>query len=351
MIGLGFLHNWQQMTALRLLLDLFEGCFFPGIILLLSTWYVRFKLQKRYARYYIIGMVASAFSGILAFGLTQMQGVGGLEGWRWIFIIEGILTCIVGGLCYAFLLDFPDHAYKSNSQLSSLSRAECLFMIQRVQQDRGDQDMEAFSWSKFLSPSLDPKMWAFAMTFLANTATRWRISCRSYNTRAWDSVSVHRSASLRHPGVVMFVESWIGDRYRMRGIFIVVNSRVAICGLALMGWGPSAAVRYVGCILVTAGGNSSLPSMLTYQANNIRGQWSRAFSSATIVGSGGIVGGIMFRTQDAPRYLPGIWTSIGLMLAVIVLVVGLSAHFHLQNIKADRQEVILEGHEEFRYTL
>jgi MFS family permease len=54
------------MTALRLLLGLFEGGFFPGIIFLLSTWYVRYVSQKRYAGYHMIGMVASAFSGILA---------------------------------------------------------------------------------------------------------------------------------------------------------------------------------------------------------------------------------------------------------------------------------------------
>lgn len=49
-------------------------------------------MGKRYAVFYCIGCVASAFGGILAFGLIQMEGVAGYGGWRWIFIIEGIVS-------------------------------------------------------------------------------------------------------------------------------------------------------------------------------------------------------------------------------------------------------------------
>lgn len=49
---------------------------------LLSTWYVRYDMGKRYSVFYLLGVVASAFSGILAFGLMQMNGLGNLGGWR-----------------------------------------------------------------------------------------------------------------------------------------------------------------------------------------------------------------------------------------------------------------------------
>lgn len=47
---------------------------------------------KRYSCFYILGCVASAFAGILAFGLMQLNGREGLTGWRWIFIIEGVVS-------------------------------------------------------------------------------------------------------------------------------------------------------------------------------------------------------------------------------------------------------------------
>lgn len=49
-------------------------------------------VQKRFSVFYLIGCVASALSGILAFGLMQADGREGLEGWRWIFILEGVVS-------------------------------------------------------------------------------------------------------------------------------------------------------------------------------------------------------------------------------------------------------------------
>lgn len=78
MICFGFLHNWTQMIGLRLVLGIFEAGFFPGCVYLLSCWYPRYDLQKRNAVFYLIGSMSSAFSGILAYGFTQMNGLGNL---------------------------------------------------------------------------------------------------------------------------------------------------------------------------------------------------------------------------------------------------------------------------------
>lgn len=64
-----------------------EAGFYPGCVYLLSTWYPRFDLQKRNAGFYLIGSMASGWGGILAYGLMQMDGLQGLSGWRWIFIV------------------------------------------------------------------------------------------------------------------------------------------------------------------------------------------------------------------------------------------------------------------------
>jgi MFS family permease len=77
MICFGFLKTWTQMVALRIVLGVFEAGFFPGCAYLLSCWYPRYELQKRNAVFYLIGSMASAFSGILAYGFLQMNGLGG----------------------------------------------------------------------------------------------------------------------------------------------------------------------------------------------------------------------------------------------------------------------------------
>ncbi|OJJ66111.1 hypothetical protein ASPBRDRAFT_666377, partial [Aspergillus brasiliensis CBS 101740] len=116
----------------------------------MSTWYVRYELQKRYAGYYLLGTTASAFSGILAYGL--MLAVGGwMEGWRWIFIMEGILTCIVAILAYTFLLEFPDREAQTQPRWGRLGEVECQFTLHRLSQDRGDASLEPFSTRAFPS--------------------------------------------------------------------------------------------------------------------------------------------------------------------------------------------------------
>jgi MFS family permease len=86
--GFGFVKKWGQMLGLRVILGVLEAGFFPGFAYLLSTWYTRYELQKRNAVFYLIGSMASAMSGILAYGIMQMNGLAGLAGWRWIFIVR-----------------------------------------------------------------------------------------------------------------------------------------------------------------------------------------------------------------------------------------------------------------------
>lgn len=149
-------------------------------------------------------------------------------------------------------------------------------------------------------------------------------------------------------GILMFCTAWVGDRYHTRGPIIVFNCILALIGLPLMGFAKTSAVRYFGVFLTTGGTNSNIPAVMTYQANNIRGQWKRALCSASLVGFGGIggiAGSLIFRSQDAPSYVPGI---IGCMVAtgLIILIVGmLSVKFFFDNKKQAEGRLIIEGGE------
>lgn len=86
---------------------------------------------------------------------------------------------------------------------------------------------------------------------------------------------------------------------------MVLNCLLMIIGVGLLGFLSNSGVRYFGCFLVSGGANANNPLCMTYQANNIVGQWRRAFCSATMIamgGIGGIVASLTFRDQDAPGY-------------------------------------------------
>ncbi|KAL8861281.1 MAG: hypothetical protein Q9198_010535, partial [Flavoplaca austrocitrina] len=145
MVGFGFVQQWWVYIPLRLILGLFEAGYFPGVVYLISTWYSRFDMQKRYAGFYCLGLVASGCSGIVAFGVQQMDGLGGLEGWRWIFIIFGLMTVAAAAIGIVFLVDFPDVAI-NKGHWKFLSRDEIAFILRRINKDRHDANTEKWNF-------------------------------------------------------------------------------------------------------------------------------------------------------------------------------------------------------------
>jgi hypothetical protein len=106
--------------------------------------------------------------------------------------------------------------------------------------------------------------------------------------------------------------------------------------------------------LATSAVNANVPCVLTWQANNIRGQWKRALCSATLVGFGGIggiIGSTVFRSQDAPEYRPGIWTCMIACALIIVITLAMDFKFQRANKRAASGGKPIEGLVGFRYTL
>ncbi|RVX69478.1 hypothetical protein B0A52_06542 [Exophiala mesophila] len=359
MVGFGFVQTWQTLIPLRLLLGLFEAGYFPGVVYLISTWYSRYDMQKRYAGFYALGLVSAGCSGILAYGLMQMDGLGGLEGWRWIFIIFGLMTVAAAVIGVLFLVDFPDVAVNKQNW-KFLSKEEIDFILRRINKDRQDANSEPWNFRAWLSAGKDWKIWMFALQFFSLTTQTYSIAYfLPIILRQNMGFSIGESQMLTAPpyggaAIVMFICAWVGDKYRVRGPLMLFTCSLSLIGLPLLGWAESAAARYCGTFLIAAAANGGVPTVMAYQANNIRGQWKRAFASATLVGFGsigGIAGSTVFRTQDSPTFRPGIWACIAVNIMIIIIVAINTYVFRRQNRRADRGEVILEGDPNFRYTI
>lgn len=381
----GFLTTWTQMIGLRLVLGIFEAGFFPGCAYLLSCWYPRFELQKRNAVFYLIGSMASAFSGILAYGFYSMRGLGnlgpawsqrvysvtdptappiilpGLAGWRWIFIMQGLITIIVGVIGCFTIADFPEKAANRSRSLAIpfLNQKEAEFIVARIQQDRHDAIAVPFSVKLYVKCASDLKILGFGCLFGLTTTVTYAIAY-FLPIILEDGMGFGVAASqclIAPPYVVaaiwMYACAVLGDKYHLRGPFIIFNGCLGLIGLPLLGFATNVGARYFGVFLAVTAANSNVPCVLTFQANNIRGQWKRALASATLVGSGGlggIVGTTVFRDQDNPAYIPGITTCILACGLVIVITCLLEFKFWRANKRAEAGGKIIEGLEGFRYT-
>lgn len=119
-------------------------------------WYCRHEIQFRQAMFFSAASVAGAFSGLLAFGISKMDGVGNLAGWRWIFILEGIVTVLVAFASFWLLHDFPETA-------NFLTEEERAFVVYRLkyQGQSGQRVAQAdeFKWKYVGQAFADWQIW------------------------------------------------------------------------------------------------------------------------------------------------------------------------------------------------
>jgi ACS family tartrate transporter-like MFS transporter len=120
-----FIWNETSFVVLRLLLGVMEAGFAPGVILYLTYWIPAAQRARVLAGFLIAVPVSSAIgspiSGII---LAAMDGVGGIGGWRWLFLMEALPSIILGIVCFFYLPDGPQSAkWLTSGEKASLRAA------------------------------------------------------------------------------------------------------------------------------------------------------------------------------------------------------------------------------------
>ena len=312
-----FITTWKEMILMRVLLGIFMSGIYPGLALLISSWYRREELQLRFAFLQCGEVIVLATGGIVNFGLNNLNGRGGLQGWQWMYVVQGLMACIIGISTYWWIVDFPENAEQS---FYFLNKAETDLAVKRIQDDRGDVKPTPFSWPVVLKNFLDVKVYGFAATFfllnLVSTALSYFLPIILQTGMGFSpNKAILLSAPPYYYAVIpVLISSRIGDKYQLRGPVITFNSSCLIAGFCMLGFSDQVTVRYIGTYLATGAYISNWAALNSYQASNITGQWKRAVTAAAVTacnGLGGVAGSFIVRQREAPRYLTAIWVSIG----------------------------------------
>jgi MFS family permease len=139
---------------------------------IVSQWYPPQKTQSRMAMFYLSSALSGAFSGLLAAGIAQMRGVGGYEGWRWIFLLEGILSVVVGISCFFLLPDSPGTA-------SWLKPDEARFLELMHVSSRGakftheGEKDKKYHWKTLWQVLCDKQLYLQALVFASNSVPNY----------------------------------------------------------------------------------------------------------------------------------------------------------------------------------
>ena len=108
-VWVGFVHTANQFYLARCLLGIAEGGFFPGIVVYLAHWFTKQDRARAMAGFTMAAPAALVFGAPISAFILQLDAFG-LQGWRWVFILEGLPAVLFGVIILFFLTDHPRQA-------------------------------------------------------------------------------------------------------------------------------------------------------------------------------------------------------------------------------------------------
>jgi MFS transporter, ACS family, tartrate transporter len=105
-----FVRTPWQFYGMRFLLGMAEAGFFPGVLYYLTRWFPANLRARTISRFYVSLPLSAVFMGAVAGALLNLQGVYGLRGWQWLFLVEGLPAVILSGVFWKLLPETPDDA-------------------------------------------------------------------------------------------------------------------------------------------------------------------------------------------------------------------------------------------------
>lgn len=334
---MGTVQNYAQLMATRALLGFFEAALFPGISYILSMYYRKNELLFRQAIFVSAASIAGAFSGLLAAAISNMDGVGGYAGWRWIFILEGLLTFVCGVLSFWWFPKYP----KDASFLTEREREFVLWNVHHLtNQDKVHPDApkgEDTSSDKryFFAVLKDINCWCQMFSYLGVALPTYGISLflpTIVKNLGYTSV---KSQLLTVPIYVVscvwsIIQGYLSDRSGLRSPFLSFNYLCMIAGfIACICLDPRTNAHgiYAAMYIVGLGMYPAIPLSIVWNANNLSGSYKRAIGIGFQIGLanyGGAFVSNFYRNQDSPRFILGHALTLGFVClgaAAMVIVV------------------------------
>jgi MFS transporter, ACS family, tartrate transporter len=109
-VAMMFVRSASAFYTLRFFLGAAEAGFFPGVVYYLSHWYPEAQRARAIAAFMTAVPVSGLIGGPLSGALLELNGVFGLAGWQWLFLVEGVPAIFLGGIVLVYLTERPEVA-------------------------------------------------------------------------------------------------------------------------------------------------------------------------------------------------------------------------------------------------
>ncbi|CAM1506074.1 Fc.00g057150.m01.CDS01 [Cosmosporella sp. VM-42] len=339
----GLVQNYGGLLAIRFLLGIFEAGFLPGAILIISNWYLPNETQVRIAILYTSAATGGAFSGLLAFAIAKMDGVAGLEGWRWIFILEGIFTVFVGVLCFFFLCDSPALSTRW-LDAQEIRYLELRQLRRRVTTPGEYKDEKGFNSSIFKDILFDYKIYLLIFANWSNAVPNYAMKFTMPSILKGMGYTSSTAQLMTVPpyaigAISAFAFAIFADKYSWRFPFILGPQCCLLTAFAILfaksgDTNDNIALCYFSVCLATFGMYPILPGVNAWLVANTPDPAKRSINIGLLVcigNIGGLIGSYIYLDREQPRYPTGYGTSLAFALAGAIAAIILEVLLKREN--------------------
>ncbi|SPO06785.1 related to permease of the major facilitator superfamily [Cephalotrichum gorgonifer] len=351
----GFCQNFAGLVVCRVLLGVFEAGFFPGAVYLISQWYPPHMTQFRMSMLYSAAAMSGAFSGLLAAGFAQMAGLANYNGWRWIFIIEGIMTVLLGLATVWILPDSPEHSkgWLADGEIRYVKLLHRKYRGNHVQQEDPLNEVvpakRARKWKILASVVTDWQIYLQGLIFMSSSVPTYALKFTLPQIMVNMGFKSTQAQLLSAPPYVAgalsaICVSTLADRSRWRVPFIIgpqlgLMSAYAVLFSFSAEISTHVALCYTFVHVATISVYPIIPGGNTWTLSNLAGSTKRAMGVAFMIAlgnCGGIIGSFIFLADESPRYQTGWGTSLSFVCLGIASATTLEVGYTLINKKRDK---------------
>ncbi|KAK9242903.1 major facilitator superfamily domain-containing protein [Lipomyces tetrasporus] len=341
--------NFPGILVCRFFLGFVEAPFFPGIMMLLSSWYTRAEIAHRFALFYGGSQLGNMFGGLIAAGvLGNLHNAAGISGWRWLFIIEGIATVVISLLAIAVLPDYPN----STKWLTDEEKGYAVWCLSADIGEVDDNYSIGVKEAAVLALK-DYKVYLFGLMLHANTLTQ---TFSYFFPTIVKTLGYSSTVTLLLTVPVWFVAfifgfliSYHASRTNERTFHIISAMAIALLGNILVISTTNNAVRFFAMFLMPIGAFPGVQIILAWVANSMpRPAAKRSIALAicnVFSNSSNIYGSYLYPSSDGPRYITG-GITISCM-AVVCMLCALAMRFCLirenKNLALAEEQVAAEA--------
>ncbi|KAI0126871.1 major facilitator superfamily transporter [Xylariales sp. AK1849] len=320
--------NFGSLMALRFLLGSFESMIAPSLLAITQMWWRRSEQTLRTSYWNSMNGLTFIIGSLVTFGLGHIESTK-IYRYQLIFIFCGCLT-VVFGVVFVFLM--PD----SPMEAKYLREREKIIAIERLRANQMGVASRKWRWDHVLETFLDIKTWLWFILIIAISIASGGISSfgsliiKSFGFTSFNAI-LFQLPSGAIQIVAIILSAWLATRFSRKGLIITCLAAFPSTGAILMLTVPrdQKGVLLFGYYLVQCLG-AITPMVYTWSAQNTAGDTKKKTTSAVVfVGmcTGNIIGPLLYSTNDAPAYRPGLIAN--LIMFVLVGALGLLIPLYL----------------------